>query len=611
MRKMVALMLCLMLMVACVPSLAESTTFRTLYGSEVSTLNYLITSTTWDMTTGANTVDTLIEYDTAGNIVPALAESWEVSEDELTWTFHLRDGQKWYDYAGNEVADVTAQDFVDALKYVLTAEYDSSVEYMVDAANIVNGDAYFNGDVTDFAEVGVKAEDALTLVFTLAQPTPYFLSCLTYGCFLPAYGPLLEELGADFATSNEKMYFNGAYLMSEYEPQGRHVYVKNPNYWDAEHVYIERIEQRYNSESATTAPLLAQRGEVDSAGLSTDILDEWKATNPDIITRSRMHTDYSYFYAFNFDPQYDAEYGPENWLIAVNNENFRHSIMSALNRDYIMRAEEPDDPASIMQNAVTPATFTSVDGTDFTKLAAFDEIEDNYFNEEKALEYKAKAMEELTAAGATFPVKMLVTYRSDDTDWENQTILLEQQMEGLLGADYVDIIPYAGPSDSFLSKTRRAGMYSFMRCNYGADYEDPQTWTDPFAERIDRESGLHTGNTYNKMDKMLDADFAETKALMTDYYAKVAEAKAISDSTASRYQAFAEAEALLINHAIVVPFRVSVRDYQVTKLNVFEAAYAPCGVCALRYKGQKVYDDFFTAEAYAEAEKAWLEATGN
>ena len=57
---------------------------------------------------GANTVDALIEYNSIGEIVPGLAESWETSEDQLTWTFHLRQGQKWYDHTCAEVADVTA-----------------------------------------------------------------------------------------------------------------------------------------------------------------------------------------------------------------------------------------------------------------------------------------------------------------------------------------------------------------------------------------------------------------------------------------------------------------------------------------------------------------------
>ena len=614
MKKLLAFLMTLAMLasVAVLPASAEEeSVYTSLYSSEVSTLNYLTSSTTWDYTPGANVVDTLVEYNNIGEIIPGLAETWEVSEDQLTWTFHLRQGQKWYDYTGAEVGEVTANDFVAAAKYVLTPEYDSSLEYMFEEANILNAAAYYAGEVTDFAEVGVKAVDDYTLQYIVDKPTPYLLSCMTYGSFMPAYGPQLEELGAEFATACEKMYYCGAFILSEFEPQVKHVFVKNPNNWDAEHVYIDRIEQIYNTEAATLAPTMALRGEVDYADLSNDIIDDWKANHADIVSRGRAVPDFSYFFCFNFDPQYDAEYGPDNWRIAVNNSNFRHSIMSAFDRTYSMRALEPDDPESILQNTITPATFCAADGVDYSELAPFDGTEENFFNAEKALEYKAKAMEELTAAGCTFPVTILLTYKSGDTDWENESILFKQQLEGVLGTDYINVELYAGPSESFLSATRRAGVYSMMRCNWGADYADPLTWASPFAESIDSETGLHEGNSYNKMDVSLDGDsYPETKDILTTYYATVEEAKAITDDIAARYTKFAEAEAMLINNAMVIPYNIEAASYQVTKLNIFEGQYSPCGVSNLRYKYQTLHEDFISAEEYEAAYQEWLTAMG-
>ena len=99
--------------------------YNDLYTSEVATLNYLIASQQWDQQVAANIIDSLVENDEYGNIIPGLAETWEVSDDQLTWTFHLRKGVKWYDYQGNEMAEVTANDFVAAAKYVMTAENES------------------------------------------------------------------------------------------------------------------------------------------------------------------------------------------------------------------------------------------------------------------------------------------------------------------------------------------------------------------------------------------------------------------------------------------------------------------------------------------------------
>lgn len=595
--------------------------YTSLYESEVSTLNYLTSSNTWDQTVGANVIDSLVEYNSYAQVIPGLAESWEVSEDELTWTFHLRKGVKWYDYKGNPVAEVTAHDFVNALKYVLTPAYDSSVSYLVtDAAHIVNANEYLNEEITDFSLVGVKAVDDYTLQYNLTMPTPYFVSCTTYGCFMPAYGPQLDELGDKFATDNENMYYCGAYIMQEFEPQVKHVYVKNVNNWDAANVYIEKIERLYNSEADTMGPVMAQRGEVDSASLSNDIVDEWMKTNPNIVVRDRAIPDYSYFYSFNFDPQYEAEYGPENWRIAVNNENFRQSIMKAFDRLYSMRALEPNDPESVLQNTITPRTFTAVDGKDFTELEPFAGVADLYFNAEAALEYKAKAVEELTAAGVTFPVTMVVTYKAGDTDWENESILLKQQIEGVLGTDYIVCELWAGPSESFLNKTRRAGMYSFMRTNWGGDFVDPATWTDPFAENLYSDGtvgngysaeGIHKGNSYNFFDQVLDTDaYPETKAALTEYYAAVAEAKAVTSDTFERYTKFAAAERILLDNALVVPYFIFPASAEVTKLNIYEGQYAPFGMSNLRFKYQHLYDDFITVEQYNAAEAAWLEAMG-
>jgi len=595
--------------------------FTTLYGSEVSTLNYLTTGTTWDQTIGANVIDTLVEYNSFAQVIPGLAESWEVSEDELTWTFHLRKGVKWYDHTGKPVADVTANDFVSALKYVLTAEYDSSSSYLVyDAANIVNAVEYEAGEITDFSLVGVKAVDDYTLQYNVTKPTPYFVSCMTYGCFMPAYGPQLEELGADFATDNEKMYYCGAFIMEEFEPQVKHVFVKNYNNLDAANVHLDKIVREYNAEAATLGPVMVERGEIDSASLSNDILDEWMSKNPSIVVRDRAVPDYSYFYAFNFNPQYDAEYEPENWILAVNNENFRQSIMKAFDRLYAMRAIEPNNPESVLQNTITPKTFAAVNGTDFSELEPFAGVADLYFNAEAALEYKTKAVEELTAAGAKFPVKMVITYKSGDTDWENESILLKQQIEGVLGTDYVECVLWAGPSESFLSKTRRAGMYSFMRVNWGGDYVDPATWTDPFAESFNAADalgnlyaadGAHKGNSYNMMDMLLDTDaYPETTATVTEYYAAVTEAKAITTDTLQRYTKLAAAERILLDNAIVVPYCIWPASAQVTKLNIFEGQYAPFGMSNLRYKYQHLSENYITVDQFNAAEAAWLEAMG-
>ena len=85
---------------------AEGTTYRQLYSSEVETMNYLTTTTFENLRIPANVVDTLIEYDSYGVVQPSLAEKWESNEDSSEWTFHIRQGVKWVDKTGAEVAEV-------------------------------------------------------------------------------------------------------------------------------------------------------------------------------------------------------------------------------------------------------------------------------------------------------------------------------------------------------------------------------------------------------------------------------------------------------------------------------------------------------------------------
>ncbi len=99
--------------------------YNAVYSGEITTLNYLTTATTAEFSLAANFVDSLIDFDRYGVAVPCLATSWDESEDGLTWTLQIREGVKWHTYTGEEYADVTAHDWVDAAKYLLNPENES------------------------------------------------------------------------------------------------------------------------------------------------------------------------------------------------------------------------------------------------------------------------------------------------------------------------------------------------------------------------------------------------------------------------------------------------------------------------------------------------------
>ncbi|MBR3396111.1 MAG: peptide ABC transporter substrate-binding protein, partial [Firmicutes bacterium] len=153
---------------------SSDTEFDYLYSAEMTSWNYLVTSVSSNQKILANFVDTLIEYDNLGNIVPDLATSWEESEDGLTWTFHLREDAMWYTADGEEYAPVTANDFVKACQLVADVNFDSDMPDML-TSYIVNGSELYSGAIDDFSQLGVVAVDDHTLEFHLKNPCAYFL----------------------------------------------------------------------------------------------------------------------------------------------------------------------------------------------------------------------------------------------------------------------------------------------------------------------------------------------------------------------------------------------------------------------------------------------------
>lgn len=615
-------------------------------------MNYLVSSTTYELVVGANTIDSLVENDTYGNILPCGAESWEVSEDGLTWTFHLRAGQYWYDADGNQKDPVTANDYVAAARYVCDSAMDSNNSYLMDGW-IVNASELLNYTAAQLAEpveqgtevgeeqdlvvdangiiyegsdwnketekydtwtevpavtpedLGVEAVDDLTLVYHMVKARPYFLTALQFGTYWPAPASLLAELGDAYGLDNYSMWFNGAYILSEFKSQEKRIYTKNVNNWDAEHVYIERIEQICNTEAATLEPEMFLRGEVDGAGIGSDIVADWMSDpeKSQMISTTRVTGDYSFFFGFNFEPKFDAEYEPENWVIAVNNENFRKAIFHGIDRDGYIAAKYPgDDPSIHKINTVTPKGFSVNEGKDYVfygGLAKYTEGES--FDPELAVQFRDAAKAELEAAGCKFPIKVPVNYNTNSTTWANCTVVLEQQLEELLGADFIDIIvvPYSG--SDFLNATRRNGNYALQELNWGADFMDPETWADPFERKNNYNFFCHETDTYRVFQ---DTKTAETNALIDQYYELVDAAREETGDMNARYEAFAAAESFYIDHAIVVPGFISGGSYQATKLNGFEGQYAMMGQSSNRYKGQHVYktamsQDMFDAQ-YAE-----------
>lgn len=266
-------------------------TYNMGYVSDPQTWDAFATSRSADSEAIVNTYDGLVEYDNENEIKPALAESWEVSEDGKTYTFHIRQGAKWVDAQGREVADVKADDFVAGMQHMLDAG--GGLEYLVENI-IVNALEYNTGDVTDFAEVGVKATDDNTVVYTLCQPTSYFITMLGYNVFAPMSRTYFESKGGVFGKDDYKaavdagtmkygqtvndIAYCGPYTVTNHTAENTIVFEANPTYWNKDNITIKTLTWKFNDgKDPTKAYEDTKAGTLDGCGLSSASLEACKA----------------------------------------------------------------------------------------------------------------------------------------------------------------------------------------------------------------------------------------------------------------------------------------------------------------------------------------------
>ena len=573
----------------------ERQEFSKIYSAEMSTFNYLTSSLSTSTQLNYLIIDGLVEFDEYGVLQPCLATDWTISEDKMTYTFKLREGVKWYTYDGTEYADLVAQDFVDGMKYVLTQENASKTSNIV--YNVVAGAKdYYDGVTTDFSTVGIKAIDEHTLEYTLIEPTPYFLKMISYSCWLPANGKFVEEAGERFGTSNDKILYNGAYTITTHEPENRRVLTMNENYWDKENIYISKINYQFNKEAAALGPEMFLRGETDEISLPLGIVDEWMN---DPVKKNQIHkkpmTSYSYFYAFNFEPQYEEEFAPGDWTIAVDNKNFRKSLFHAVDRVAALTTVDPYNAENRTNNTLTKPEFLYYEGVDYVDFPALAEITStDTFNPDLALEFKAAALKELEGK-VKFPLQVVMPYNTGKQDLSSRVQVVEQQMEKLLGIDYIDIklVPY--PASGYNKASRSSGKFSMLEVNWGPDYADPASYHDVMSAtttigQVFHKPWLATGNAglgtdgMSKYDSMMAVAVAETVDLE------------------KRYQLLAEAEAFLIDEALMLPFYISGGGFMANKLDPFSGNCTQFGRNADNLKGKVVMETSMGLDEYLAKE---------
>ncbi len=190
-----------------------------------------------------NCFEGLVTYDETGSVVPGQAESWDISDDGLTYTFHLREGLKWSDGT-----PLTANDFVYSIKHVLTPS--TAAQYVSMVTDYVKGaQEFYDGGSED--ELGVKAVDDNTLEITLLQPTSYFIDVLSMWVYDPIQEATVEANGDAWAASADTYVSNGPFKVTGMSMNENVILEKNENYWDADNVTLDKLTFRYVLDQAT------------------------------------------------------------------------------------------------------------------------------------------------------------------------------------------------------------------------------------------------------------------------------------------------------------------------------------------------------------------------
>ena len=597
--------------------------------NEIESFNILGSQSQKEFDVLCNMVDGLLEADAHGKLVPCIAEDWGTEDGGKTWTFKLREGVKWVDVNAQEKADCNAWDFATGLEWVLNFHKNDSVNTSMPLEMIEGAEEYYEytkslskeeayaltaGEGSKFLEmVGMEIPDDYTIVYHCTAPKPYFDSVATYACLFPASQAVIDELGVDGfkAMDNETMWYNGCYTMTTYVQNNEKVLTKNPTYWDQDCKLFDTVTTKM-VESVDVAFQLYQNGEIDEIALSegnlNTIYNDPSNQYYDYLVE-KMPTKYSWQIHFNFDKMNEDGTPDTNWNLAVANEAFRLSWYYGLDLTNHWKRTNAINPMSCENNAYTMKglCYTS-DGTDYVDLVreALGLPEPNgetpvRLDPEKAEQYKQQAIEELTAAGVTFPVEIDYYIQGSNQTMLDSANVLKQVFSDCLGDDYVtlNILTYV---QSSTQEVYNAKKHSIVVNGWGADYGDPQNY---LGQEIMGYDNAYYARQYSYIDDVQENE--NTKALLDTYReftSMVEAANEINDDLDARYQAFAEAEAYMISHALCFPHYYDV-GWCLTKINPYSKINAMYGCVNGKMKNWETNADGYTTEEMAEIAAAY------
>ncbi len=483
--------------------------------TEPGTLDPQILTDSVAIQVDGNIFEGLTRQDKDGNVIPGVAESWDV--DGNVWTFKLRQDAKW-----SNGEPVTAKDFAFAWKRALDPETAAEYSYML--YYIKNAEAYNLGEIREFSKVGIKVVDEYTLKVELERPAAYFASLLSFPTYYPLNEDFYSEVGDEYALEKDTMLFNGPYVIDSWGHDSKIVLKKNPNYWNSDMFKLEQIDMFMVIDS-NTALNMYLNNELDITRISGDHLPDYRDSD-----EINTYSDGSVFY---------LEFNTKDKLLS--NRKVREALALAIDRKTLVDTIRKD--GSQAATSFVPAGFPGKDKT-FREDYGFEIFEDG--NVEKAKKLLAEGLSELGHKG---PVKVtLLLDNSDAAQKEGQ--YYQEQLSKKLGID-VRLEPL-----TFQIRLQRMTSKDFqvVLAGWGPDYNDPMTYMDLW---ITKGGNNHTSWSNSEYDRLIELAYN-------------------SSDQAERMDAMAKAEKILLTEFPVVPIFFRSRNALV-KPNVKGAIFRAVG----------------------------------
>ncbi len=422
---------------------ASSNVFVMAKENDVSTLDLKLASTGMDFEVLNAYCEGLVALDKDSKVIPALAESYTISDDQTVYTFKLRDA-KW-----TNGDPVTANDFVYSWQRTITDGEDYKYFFTDDMACIKNGNEVYAGEM-DVSELGIKAVDDKTLEITLSKPTPYFLSLMAFPTAFPLNQKFVEEKGKDFATSADTVLACGPYVLTNYVKGSTVEFKKNDTYWDAENVHLDGMKMNVVSD-ASTASMDFESGNCDFTKINSSLVDKYK----DDERYSSYLEGYLWFLQFNI--------ANNKTDTPLANANIRKAISLSIDREDLCNNVLKD--GSISARGFVPAKFAfGPDEKDYAETA------DNLISNDaaEAKKYWEAGLKEL---GVTSLELNLLHETSDPAKPAAEFIQgqLEKNLPGLK-------VTMTGVEKKVRTTKQQDGDFDITLTRWGPDYADPTTY---------------------------------------------------------------------------------------------------------------------------------------